>query len=182
MILPHTEMVVSMGKGKQVGESSVVMSQVMNPLDANPAGNVHGGVIMKLIDTAAGAVGVRHARANVVTASIDRVDFHSPVFIGDLLTLRAAINMVGKTSMEVGVRVETENLVSGRVRHTASAYLTMVALGPDGRPIDIPSLILETKEQERRNREARARRKMRLEERQNEKACQQGPHDRGDDR
>lgn len=159
-------------EGKRVQESSVIMAQVMNPQDANPAGNVHGGVIMKLIDTVAGAVAVRHARANVVTASIDRLDFHNPVFIGDLLALKAGLNMVGRTSMEVGVRVETENLVTGTVRHTASAYLTMVALGPDGRPMEIAPLILETDEQKRRNREAKARRRMRLEERRKEEACQ----------
>ena len=161
--------------GKRVDESSVVMAQVMNPLDANPVGNVHGGAIMKPIDTAAGAVAVRHARANVVTASIDRLDFHSPVFIGDLLTLKAGINMVGKTSIEVGVGVETEDLVTGTVRHTASAYLTMVALGPDGRPMEIPPLILKTDEQVRRNRQATARKRMRLEERKKEKACQGNP-------
>jgi len=161
-----------MMEAKRAQESSVIMAQVMNPLDANPAGNVHGGAIMKLIDTVAGAVAVRHARANVVTASIDRLDFHSPVFIGDLLTLKAGLNMVGRTSMEVGVRVETENLVTGTVRHTASAYLTMVALDSDGRPMQIPPLILETEEQERRNREAKARREMRLEERKKEEACQ----------
>ena len=163
--------------GKRVDESSVVMAQVMNPLDANPVGNVHGGAIMKLIDTAAGAVAVRHARANVVTASIDRLDFHSPVFIGDLLTLKARINMVGRTSMEVGVRVETENLVTGKVRHTASAYLTMVALDPDGRPVEITPLILDTDEQDRRNRQAMARKKMRPEERKKEEACQENPLD-----
>lgn len=161
-----------MMEAKRAQESSVIMAQVMNPLDANPAGNVHGGAIMKLIDTVAGAVAVRHARANVVTASIDRLDFHSPVFIGDLLTLKAGLNMVGRTSMEVGVRVETENLVTGKVRHTASAYLTMVALGSDGRPMEIPPLTLETREQKRRNREAKARREMRLEERKKEEACQ----------
>lgn len=160
-------------EGKRVGESSVVMAQVMNPLDANPAGNVHGGAIMKLIDTAAGAVARRHARANAVTASIDRLDFHSPVYIGDLLTLKAGLNMVGRTSMEVGVRVETENLVTGKVRHTASAYLTMVALGDDGRPTEIAPLIIETGEQSRRNRQAKARKSMRLEERKKEKACQE---------
>ncbi len=159
-------------KGKRVSDSSVVMAQMMNPHDANPAGNVHGGVIMRLIDTAAGAVGVRHAKANVVTASIDRLDFHYPVFIGDLLTLRAGLNMVGNTSMEVGVRVESENLVTGDVHHTASAYLTMVALDRGGKPREIPPLILETEEEIRRNREAVARRKMRLEERKKEKACQ----------
>jgi Acyl-CoA hydrolase len=92
-------------EGKRVIDSRTVMAQIMNPLDANPAGNVHGGVIMKLIDTVAGAVAVRHARANAVTASLDRLDFHYPLFIGDLVTLRASLNLVGRTSMEVGIRV-----------------------------------------------------------------------------
>ena len=105
----------------------------MNPQDANPAGNVHGGVIMKLIDTAAGAAAVKHSRANCVTASIDRLDFHHPVFIGDLVTLRAGITYTGKSSMEVGVRVEAENLLTGKTRHTVSAYMTFVALDKNGR-------------------------------------------------
>lgn len=155
--------------GKCVRESSVVMAQQMNPLDANPAGNVHGGVIMKLIDTAAGAVAVRHARSNAVTASIDRLDFHHPVFIGDFLTLKASLNFVGKTSMEVGVRVESENLVTGRKQHTASAYLTFVALGSNGRPLVLPPLILENDAEKRRNMEAKARREMRLKEKTREK-------------
>jgi uncharacterized protein (TIGR00369 family) len=149
------------------------MAQQMNPLDANPAGNVHGGVIMKLIDTAAGAVAVRHARANSVTASIDRLDFHHPVFIGDFLTLKASLNFVGKTSMEVGVRVESENLITGKKQHTASAYLTFVALDKDGRPITLPPLILENEEEKRRNMEAKARREMRLKERTREKEAHQ---------
>lgn len=154
--------------GKRVAESMLVMAQTMNPQDANPAGNVHGGVIMKMIDTVAGAVATKHSRANVVTVSIDRLVFYSPVFVGDLLTLKASLNMVGSTSMEVGVRVESENLLLGQLRHTASAYLTMVALGADGRPIKVPPLILETEAENRRNREALARKKVRLEERQNE--------------
>jgi uncharacterized protein (TIGR00369 family) len=154
--------------GKRVTESKLVMAQTMNPQDANPAGNVHGGVIMKMIDTIAGAVAIRHSRANVVTVSIDRLVFYSPVFVGDLLTLKASLNMVGSTSMEVGVRVESENLLLDQLRHTASAYLTMVALGADSRPIKVPDLILETEEETRRNREAIARKKVRLQERQNE--------------
>ena len=157
-------------KGKKISESSVVMAQQMNPQDANPAGNVHGGVIMKLIDTAAGAVAIRHARANAVTVSIDRLDFHFPVFIGDFLTLRASLNFVGRTSMEVGVRVESENLLNGQKRHTASAYLTFVALDRDGRPMPLPPLILETEEERRRNREASARRERRLMEKTQEKS------------
>jgi uncharacterized protein (TIGR00369 family) len=157
---------------KSIQDSTVVMTQLMSPQDTNTAGNVHGGVIMKLIDTAAGVVAVRHARSNVVTASIDRLDFHSPAYVGNLLILRASLNFVGRTSMEVGVRVETENLISGARRHTASAYLTFVALDREGRPQPLPPLILETEEEMRRNREAKARREMRLAEKKKEKACQ----------
>jgi uncharacterized protein (TIGR00369 family) len=157
-------------KGKRVSDSTVIMAQLMNPQDANPAGNVHGGVIMRLIDTAAGAVAVRHARSNVVTASIDRLDFIRPAFIGDLVTFRASLNYVGRTSVEVGVRVEAENLITGDVRHTASAYLTFVALDRNGRPLEVPQLILETDEEIRRNAEARARREMRINERSKERA------------
>jgi uncharacterized protein (TIGR00369 family) len=162
-------MSVSM-EGKSSKESSIIMSQQMNPQDANPAGNVHGGVIMKLIDTAAGAVAVRHARANAVTASIDRLDFHYPVFVGDLVTARASLNFVGRTSMEVGVRVESENLLTGQKNHTSSAYLTFVALDGSGRPIPLPPLILATDEDKRHNLEAKARREMRLLEKKKEKA------------
>jgi uncharacterized protein (TIGR00369 family) len=152
-------------EGKAVSESAVIMAQVMGPPDTNPAGNVHGGVIMKLIDTAAGVVAHRHSRTNSVTASIDRLDFLYPVFSGDLVTFKASLNFVGKTSMEIGVRVETENLISGEVRHTASAYLTYVALDKAGRPITLPPLILETEEDKRRNRGAQSRRDVRLHER-----------------
>ncbi|HYA14054.1 MAG TPA: acyl-CoA thioesterase [Syntrophales bacterium] len=162
-------------EGKKVRESSAVMAQQMNPQDANPAGNVHGGVIMKLIDTAAGAVAVRHARSNAVTASIDRLDFHNPVFVGDFVTIKASLNLVGRTSMEVGVRVESENLITGERRHTASAYLTFVALDKNGRPTLLPPLILESDDEKRRNREAKSRRETRLAEKTKEKACQIDP-------
>ncbi len=150
---------------KRVRDSSVVMVQAMTPQDANVSGNVHGGVIMKLIDSAAGVVATRHAQANVVTASVDRLDFHHPVFVGDLVTLKASLNLVGKTSMEVGVRVESENLRTREIRHTASAYLTFVALDEDGRPTELPPLILETPDEIRRNSEAKSRREVRLRER-----------------
>jgi len=156
-------------QGKTVKESSVIMSRVMSPQDVNLAGNVHGGVVMRLIDNAAGVVGARHTRANVVTASIDRLDFHHPVYTGDLVTLKAALNFVGTTSMEIGVRVEAENILTGVVRHTASAYLTFVSLGEEGRPIPVPPLILESEEERRRNREAQARREVRLREKKSEK-------------
>ncbi len=156
-------------EGRRVRDSSVTIAQVMIPQDANPAGNVHGGVIIKLIDTAAGVVASRHARSNVVTASVDRLDFHHPVFIGDLLFFKASLNLVGRTSMEIGVRVEAENVLTGEVRHTASAYLTYVALDGSGRPHEVPPLILETEEETRRNREAKARRETRLAERKKER-------------
>jgi uncharacterized protein (TIGR00369 family) len=156
-------------EGKKISESRVIMAQVMNPENANPAGNVHGGDIMKLIDTAGGAAAARHARAFVVTASIDRLDFHSPVFIGDFLILKASVNFVGKTSMEVGVRVEVENLITGEIRHTGSAYLTFVALDGNNRPIPLPPLILETDEDKHRSAEAAARKQMRLLEKRSEK-------------
>jgi len=157
---------------KTVKEGTIIMSQVMQLHDANLAGNVHGGVIMYMIDNTAGVAAVRHAHSNVVTASIDRLDFHHPVYVGDLVTLKASINMVGRTSMEVGVRVESENIVTGKIRHTASAYLTMVALDEKGHPLEIPPLVPETDEEIRRNREARSRRDMRLQERKKEQECQ----------
>lgn len=162
-------------EGKRVQDSAVTIAQVMIPQDTNPAGNVHGGVIVKLIDTAAGVVASRHARSNVVTASIDRLDFHHPVFIGDLLFFKAGLNMVGRTSMEIGVRVEAENLITGEVRHTASAYLTYVALDEKGHPREAPPLVLETEEDRRRNRDAKKRKDLRLAERKRENECQTDP-------
>ncbi len=147
---------------RRVNESAIEMVQQMSHQDANLAGNVHGGVIMKAIDTTAGIVAARHAGSNVVTASIDRLDFHSPVYIGDILRLKASLNYAGRTSMEVGVRVEAENFISGVVRHTASAYLTLVSLDAQGRPVKIPGLVLETDEQRRRNAGAAARRSLRI--------------------
>ncbi|MBN2808716.1 MAG: acyl-CoA thioesterase [Deltaproteobacteria bacterium] len=141
-------------KGKKVSESKVILSHVMQPQDANPAGNIHGGVIMKLIDNAAGVVAIRHARSNAVTASIDRLDFHSPVYIGDLVTLTASLNLVKRSSMEIGVRVESENMISGKTHHTASAYLTFVALDQEGKSLEVPPLILESADEKRRHQEA----------------------------
>ncbi|MBS3755706.1 MAG: acyl-CoA thioesterase [Desulfobacterales bacterium] len=160
--------------GKRVKDSRVVVSQVMQPADANPAGNVHGGSIMKLIDNAAGVVAIRHSRCNAVTASVDRLDFHYPAFVGDLLILFAGMNMTGTTSMEIGVRAEAEDLMSGERRHIASAYLTYVGLDPEMNPRKIPPLIPETAEEKRRNREARARREARLTEKKSESESEKG--------
>jgi len=147
---------------KFVHDSTITIVQQMTHQDANLAGNVHGGTIMKLIDNTGGIVASRHSGCLVVTASIDRLDFHSPVYVGDLLRLKASVNFVGTTSMEVGVRVEAENFITGVVRHTASAYLTYVALGEKGNPEKVPALIPETDEEIRRNKEAEQRRKKRL--------------------
>lgn len=146
-----------MGREKTVSESRVEMAQAMFPVDANQAGNVFGGTIMKLIDTAAGIAAHRHCRTNVVTASMDRLDFHQPVYIGELVVLRASINYVGKTSMEVGVRVEAENLTTGEVRHTNSAYLTMVSLDGNRKPAPVPKIVPQTKEEKRRFQEGKLR-------------------------
>jgi uncharacterized protein (TIGR00369 family) len=152
-------------QGKKISESSVVMVRGMSPQDANSAGNVHGGVIMRLIDEAGGIVANRHARANSVTASVDRIDFLHPVYVTDIVTVRASLSFVGRTSMEVGVLVEAENPLTGEIRPTASAFLTFVALERDGKPRLVPPLILETDEERRLNRDAQARREARLRER-----------------
>jgi acyl-CoA hydrolase len=147
---------------KRAKDSSITIIQQMTQIDANLAGNVHGGTIMKYIDNTAGIVGVRYTGGNVVTASIDRLDFHSPVFVGDLLRVSASVNYVGSKSMEIGVRVEAENFVTGEVRHTASAYLTFVSLDEKFKPRQIPPLILETEDEKRRNCEAQQRKEARL--------------------
>ncbi len=159
-------------KSKPMSESNVFIVQQMNQTDANLAGNVHGGIIMKHIDTTAGIVAARHASSNVVTASIDRLDFHSPVLVGDLLKVNASINYVGSSSMEIGARVEAEDFRTGETRHTASAYLTFVALDSEGKPMKVPPLELKTEEEKRRYQEAEERRKIRLEERKREKEAQ----------
>jgi len=151
-------------------DCNIAISHVMLPQDANTAGNVHGGIIMKHIDSAAGVVAARHARKNVVTASIDRLDFHHPVFVGDLLTLSARLHLVNRTSMEIGVYAETENLTTGEIRHVASAFLTFVALDDTGRPVTAPPVELLTEDDRRRHREAMARRKTRLDEKEKAEA------------
>lgn len=153
-------------------DSSVVISRIMLPQDANSAGIVHGGVIMKEIDNAAGVTAVRHTRRVCVTASIDRLDFHNPCFIGNLVTVKASINMTGTTSMEIGARVETEDLVAGTRTHLASAYLTFVALDENKKPVKVPPLNLVTDEDIRRHKEAVARRDLRLSEKRKENECQ----------
>ena len=142
-------------------ESEVLMSVQMNPGDANPSGDVHGGTIMKLVDTAAGIAATRHCRSRVVTATVDSMTFLHPVHVGDLVTVRASVNDVGTTSLEVGVRVESENVRSGVIHHTSSAYLVFVALDEDRRPAAVPPLVVEDETQRRRQAHARIRRESR---------------------
>lgn len=139
---------------KPVSATRLVMAQEMTPQDANPAGNVHGGNIMKLADSAAGVVSIRHSGRNCVTAVVDRFVFHAPVFVGNLVLVYASLNLAGRTSMEVGVRVEAEDPRTGKRIHTNSSYFVMVAMDDSGRPAEVPPLILETDEDRRRNREA----------------------------
>jgi acyl-CoA hydrolase len=152
-------------EGRTVSASTVQFVRTMTQLDANLAGNVHGGVIMREVDSAAGTAAVRHAGRLCVTASIDELSFHEPVFVGDILIVSASINDVGHSSLEVGVKVEAEPWRGGERRHTTTAYLVMVALDDDGHPVEVPPLVLETEEERRRQEQARLRRQIRNERR-----------------
>ncbi len=147
---------------RNISETRAVLSRVMLPQDANVAGNVFGGTILKMVDEISFVSATRLARTNIVTASVDRMDFHSPIHIGDLVTLRSVVNAAWHSSMEVGVRVIAENVRTGEVRHTGSSYVTVVALDDNGRPTQVPELVLETEEDARRRREANQRRRRRL--------------------
>jgi acyl-CoA hydrolase len=138
----------------------------MGVTDANTAGNVHGGRIMYLCDEVAGLAAIRHCGTRVVTAGMDRMTFLDPVYVGQLVTFRAKVNAAWRTSVEVGVRVEAENVRSREVRHVSTAYLTMVALDDDGRPTPVPALEPATDDEWRRQREAQVRRDNRLSERE----------------
>jgi acyl-CoA hydrolase len=140
----------------------------MMPQHANNLGHVFGGVVLAMMDTAAAVAAIRHARQTCVTASIDRVDFREPILVGDLVVMKASVNYVGRTSMEVGVRVEAEDMLTGRRRHTNSCYLTFVAVDETGRPQEVAALIAESPDEMRRNQAAAERRRRRLEERQAE--------------
>ena len=149
-------------EAKTVSQSKVEIAQVMMPEHANPAGNVHGGNLLKLVDQAGAIVAARHTHTNVVTASVDRFDFISPAYIGNLVFIKASMNYVSKTSMEIGVRVEAECLKTGTHTHIGSAYLTFVALGKNDKPTEVPGLISETESEKRRFEEAKKRREIRL--------------------
>ena len=150
---------------RPVSASQTQLIHWMGVTDANSAGFIHGGVVMRLCDEAAGAAAVKHSRCRVVTAGVDRMAFLTPVHVGELVTFSASVNAAWRTSMEVGVRVDTENPRTGERRHANSAYLTMVAVDEQGRPVEVPPLVAETDEQRGREAEAQVRRRNRLQER-----------------
>jgi acyl-CoA hydrolase len=152
--------------GLPPSESRATLALWMGPQEANVAGFVHGGIVMKLCDEAAGLAAVKHSRQRIVTAAIDRVTFLVPIHIGELVTFAASVNAVWHTSMEVGVRVDAENPLTGERRHTNTAFLTIVAVDIAGQPVAAPPLVLADAEAERRAQEAEIRRANRLAERE----------------
>ncbi|HJV04764.1 MAG TPA: acyl-CoA thioesterase [Actinomycetota bacterium] len=142
--------------------SAVVLVRQMEIPDANLAGNVHGGTIMKMVDTAAGLAAAKHCGGLAVTAQMDEMSFLEPIYLGDLVTVRAMVNEAFRTSMEVGVRVEAESFATGRMVHASSAYLVFVALDREGHPREVPAVVADNEEQRQRQHEARLRREARL--------------------
>ena len=154
-----------MQEGKPVRESQTEMVEMVLPNDANPLGSILGGKVLHLVDIAAAIAAQRHAGCFVVTASLDHVDFRHPIRVGELIVLKASVNRVFRSSMEVGVKVFSENPLTGARRPTSYAYVTLVALDSEGRPKAIPPVIPETEEQKRRYQQAETRRRYRLEQR-----------------
>lgn len=148
-------------KARPVSRSVVTMTELMVPAYANFGGKVHGGVLLGLMDQAAYASGSRHCGEYCVTVSVDGVVFREPVEVGDLVSLRASVNWVGSSSMLIGIRVEAENVRTGLLRHTNTSFFTMVAKGPDGKPVTVPELLLETREDVKRCLEALKRQELR---------------------
>ncbi|MBC6935715.1 MAG: acyl-CoA thioesterase [Chloroflexi bacterium] len=153
---------------KNIHESRVTLSALMGPQDANAHGNVHGGVIMKMVDEAGALVAMRHARMPVVTVAIDSMTFMEPILLGNLVMCNAELTYVGRSSMEVRVEVTAENPLLGQSKVTNSAYLVYVALGADGHPAAVPELIYETPEQQARAEQARQRQAYRKQQRDRE--------------
>lgn len=155
-----------MGNAKPVSASQVIMTQLVLPIHINALGSIFGGTIMSWIDIAAAIAAQRHSNKEVVTASIDSLSFVAPVYKGWVVNLKASVNFTSRTSMEVGVRVDAENPKTGEVFHTASAYTTFVALGSNGKPTEVPGLLLESSDEKRRFEAGKKRREDRLRNRQ----------------
>jgi len=149
-------------KVKKVKDSVTVMSRLMTPNDVNLYGTVHGGVILRMLDEIGAVCASKHSSSSCVTASVDKVDFYYPIYIGEVITMRASVNYVGRASMEIGVKVSAQNLKTGKIRHTNSCYLTYVAINKKGRPVKVPRLIPETPEEKRRFNDGKNRREERL--------------------
>lgn len=147
---------------KTISESATTLSEVMMPIHANHYGSVHGGTILKLVDEAAFVAATKHARKNVVVASMDYIEFKHPVNVGDLLTLKASVYHVGRSSMDVEVEIETEKIKQGKVLKVGSAYLTMVALDEKGKPVEVSRLVLKTKEEKEKNKQIKLKRQKRI--------------------
>jgi len=141
--------------------SESIVSELMMPHQVNNLGHVFGGELLSMVDRAAAVAAMRHAGRNAVTVSIDRVDFKEPIYTGELVTCTARVNFVGRTSMEVGVRVEAEDLLTGERRHTNTCFLTFVAIDEQHRPCRVPPLDLSDAEDERRHRDGKRRREVR---------------------
>lgn len=162
---------------KRVSDSRVVLTVLMNPEHANPLGNVHGGVIMKLVDEAGGIAAMRHSRSAVVTVAIDSMTFEEPVYVGNLVTVTAELTYVGRTSMEVRATVTAEAPLSGSITHTNLAYLVYVAIDDSGRPTPVPRLVAETPEEQMRMQQAEERQAIRKERHLREQALHESPPD-----
>jgi len=160
--IPLTVGASTLERAHPVSYSQQTMAYLAAPNDANLRGSVFGGVVLALVDKIAYVTATRHADCPTVTASFDQVDFRSPIEIGEIVTLHASVNYVGRTSMEVGVRVMAESVTGGVARHTNSCYVTMVALDEHGKPAAVPKLVLESEVQYRRYEDARERRETRL--------------------
>ncbi len=154
-----------MAESRSVKHSQVIMTQLVLPTHTNALDTVFGGTVMSWIDICAAIAGQRHSGREVVTASIDRLDFIAPIRRGWVVNLKASVNFVSNTSMEIGVRVDAENPKTGEIFHTASCYLTFVALGSDGKASKIPGLTLETETEKRRFEAAKKRREYRMQQR-----------------
>jgi uncharacterized protein (TIGR00369 family) len=163
---------------RTVSGSKVTLTQMMEVTDANVTGNVHGGVVMRLVDTAAALAAIKHSGGVALTVGIDEMTFLEPVHIGEVVVLNASVNDVGRTSMECGVRVEAQDPLTGTVRHVNSAYLVFVAVDQEGKPRPVPPLVAESEVERRRQREAKLRRERRIAHREAIEATRGGKEER----
>ncbi|HKA57445.1 MAG TPA: acyl-CoA thioesterase [Gemmatimonadales bacterium] len=153
------------GPTRHPRDSEATLTELMMPQHANTRGSVFGGILLALVDKVAAVAAIRHAHRECVTVSVDKVDFREPIHVGELVTALARVNFAGRTSMEVGVKVIAENVVTGEKRHTNSCYVTYVALDDNGRPIEVPGIVPETPDEKRRYERAAKRRANRVMER-----------------